>query len=234
VDVSGLRIGAVVDIQHRMDMSETQMLVARVVGELGRRLAAEQWSPDLLDDDYASFVRRGGNDLAFHLGVDLPLGDSAIWLNPGLGVQHAELARLAGQFYRLEGGASQVGVSFADMRFRAGHQDSGLRWTVESPEDVDIAVNDVCADLAEFGMPFMARFSTLDDIIDALAGSPRSVFGDAHLAIAYALRGRMPEALEVMAHYTAVARCQPPFVAEQMNWFIDGFHTHFGTRNSNE
>lgn len=215
-----------------MNVSGTQVLVERVVGGLRRRLAAEEWSPEFVEDDHASFVQEGGNGLAFHLGIDLPLGDSRMWLNPRLGVQHVEVARLAGQFYRLEGGASQVGRAFADMRYRKGHQDSGLRWTAQSPEDADIAVNDVCADLVEFGAPFLARFATLDDIIEALEGPPRSVFDDAHLAIAYALRGRIPEALDIMSHYEAVAERQPPGVAEQMNWFIDGFHAHFETRRS--
>lgn len=217
-----------------MDASQMREVVDRVVGRLDAELAPGGWrrgGPDD-DDEYVAYVREHGDGLTFELGVDLTPADWGLSLNPSLGVRHAEVDRLARQFYGLPAGACAVGVGLADLLHRAGRGGDGPlpRWIVRSPAEADAAADRVRADLVEYGGPFLARFATLDDVIAALAAAPRSQQDNGHLAIAYALRGRTTEALATMRDFAAEAARQPPFVAEQSDRFIREFHAHFATR----
>lgn len=185
------------------------------------------------DSDVMSFVRSASPEILHHVSVDLTEDDFSIQANPAVGPVHPETSRLNARFLgfgdRPGAATAMVGAALLDLMPTGSSALLPMtRWGVMSADDIDGAVSALCADVTEYGLPFLHELRTLDDCIGHLQRLDRHYAQDQHLAIALALQNRLPEAVQVLEQFAAQAADQPPFLVERAGLFVRSFLEHFG------
>jgi hypothetical protein len=204
-------------------------VIAKKLGELG-------WEQVPPNEDGPTFVRRDVPELEYQARMLLTVRHDGILVNPVLGVAHPETSRLGAHFLRLppSPGASVglVGSTLAQLLFADGIQAPYSRWVIATADQVEPVTDVIVTDLERYGMPFLDSMPTLDATIARLQQEKRAQPQTGNLAIAYAVAGRMPEALAALTEYAAEAHDQQPPLSTQSWRLVRSFIDHFGIAES--
>lgn len=204
-------------------MSLAQRFIAKFTDVAGR----EGWTTDFIaDDDFALFARPHGQDLRAEIGLDLTPREYGLSLNPSIGVRHVDISDLTARLFGLQRGAGLVGTFLSSLT--AASEDGGRApWVVHGEDEVTPVARRVLADVESEGSSFFSRYSSLQEIIDTLAGRAKLDIELGHLAVAYAVAGEVAEAQAVLSRIEDWARDQPTLAAEQARGFLSAYHQHF-------
>jgi hypothetical protein len=201
-----------------------------------RKLGATGWEQVPPDEDGPTFVRYDVPELEYQASMLLTVRPDGILVNPVLGVAHPETSRVRRKFagQRPSPGASVglVGATIADLLFADGIQAPYSRWVIATADQVEPVTDRLVTDLETYGEPFFRSMPTLDAAIARLQQEGRAQPQTGNLAIAYAVAGRLPEALAALAEYAAEARGQQPPLSTQSWRFVRSFIDHFGIAES--
>jgi hypothetical protein len=206
-------------------------LEEEAVAEVARALQGRGWKQT--DFDEPAFVLSENDEVAFRISLNQVSRDYGVAFFPALGVQHLEASRLVAQFKgrpRAAQPGASFGCSLADLLFEDGIARAPYeRWLVEESAKVIAVVEVLLADITTYAMPFFRSLPTLDDIIRRLEQVPnRYEAQSGHLAVALALAGREPAAIDALAEFASFARGRSQQMAAQSQKFIDAFSHHFG------
>lgn len=209
-------------------------LVQLITDSLVDKLTIAGWQPlPNYDVDDPTFVRRESDQVSYNAGMSMGIHDHGVSINPSFGVVHSETSRLNGQFLgrkpSIRRETAMIGTTLMDL---LPDEDSHLapifRWGARSLEDVQPATKALVSDLETYALPFLRSMPTLGAVIARLETVNRHAAQDRHLAIAYALTSRMPEALALLQRFADEAQTQQPPLSTQSWRFIRSFIEHFG------
>ncbi|MET9648117.1 hypothetical protein [Streptomyces syringium] len=124
---------------------------------------------------------------------------------------------------------ASFGCSLADLLYREGCEMAPFtRWSIQDPSKFETAAVQLCKDIEDYAKPFFRSLSTLEAIIHQLENETRHQAQSGHLAVANALAGNHPKALEALTEYTEADQNQGLPTSEQTLQFVQAFAEHFG------
>ncbi len=178
-----------------------------------------------------SYTRDVNSDVIGTLGLGWVAGRSDAWLefSPTLAVRHQPLERnvaelLNERFHPYTPGT--VGTSLGYLT----PQDRYLTWKFTPSTDVDATVRDLVRSLAQYGLPFLDRNSTMEAIVGTM-GLPRFRVNMHHcyrLPVAYALLGNREAALAELERFRAMPVEKRQIAADRYSEFAIAFRRRFG------
>lgn len=198
----------------RVEFNDLQVLMAAVRRECALVFAELGWEA-VGSGPLPRFTRPGSAEIVYQLDISWGVGNG-IGVQAAVGVRHVTVCELIGQFTgELSAGGAEESDGYLYPVFHyglpyvmalGGHETRDWQDTrVRALDDVARVVDNVRADLDAYGLPFLAGYSTLADVIGFLERqTDRSAFQTRALAVAQALAGRIDDALATLVPFASI------------------------------
>lgn len=227
-----------------MEFNDFQALRAAVRRECALVFAELGWAAEGTGPQ-PRFTQPGSAEIVHQLDIGGAVAPRGISVWGAVGVRHVTVCELIGQFTgELASGHAEetrdhlypvfhYALRYV-MRMRGPVTDDWRDPWVGTLDDVAPAVAKVRGDLDVYGMPLLAGYTTLTDVIGFLEPRPdRSPYQTRALAVAQALAGRTDDALDTLTQFAgwdlvAGRRFEVPYIGHPADpRFFAGFVTHF-------